>query len=521
MDITEIRIDSGEIIGPFRPIWRSFGYDEINWTYTPRGKRLFDEISRLSPEPYFIRCHNAFTSGNGLSTPSAGSCNVYSVTEQGEVIYDFSLLDQVVETILSHHAKPIVELGFMPDTLSSGPAPKPTYNYDRSKLWTYPPRNYAAWQQLVFSTVRHFVEKYGAKEIETWYWEVWNEPDFSGFFRGTVKDYCRLYDHSVAGAVAALPTIRIGGPALAASSAFLEKFLAHCARGKNAASRQRGTRLDFISFHAKGNGWPITGVPFEMPSLAAILAAVKKYRQVIAKFPQYQATECLFDECDMAVATNYGMYDFPELEFNNTAYYPAFLVRMVKYLSDFIERENLPISCFTTWAFYFEGKRFFEGNRSLVTNENIKLPVFNAFPLLEKLGRTRIQLDAAGFPITDGLATKSAPDRIEVALWNFDETQANSSPAGILLRVVRLPQHLKRAAIRRYQIDAQHSNAYSAWKEMGSPQYPTDSELAALRSRQNLELIEEVHSVEVRQGNLEYSLTLPACSVCVVQIECQ
>lgn len=517
-------IDCSKITGPLRRIWRSFGYDEINWTYTPRGKRIFNEISKLSGEPYYIRCHNTFTSGNDLSSPSSGSCNVYSETPEGEPVYNFSILDQVIETFLTNNCKPIIELGFMPDALSKGPKPKPTYNYDRTNLWAYPPKDYSKWQNLVYRTVKHFVEKYGEQEVETWFWELWNEPDYTGFFKGSVKEYCKLYDFSVAGATEALPSIRIGGPGLASNTKFLEKFLVHCSRGKNAVTGARGTRLDFISFHAKGNGWPIKGLPFEMPSLATILSFLEKYNRVFEKFPQFKNIDYLFDECDMAVATNFGVHDFPELEFNNTAYYPAFIIRMMKHLLDYFGQENMPVRFFTTWAFYFEGKRFFEGNRALFTNENIKKPVFNAFALLEMLGDKRLSFEIQNegahsrFPITDGMATQSSAKTFQAVLWNFDETQANDSAANFQLTFKNLPQNSKHATMQIYQIDSLHSNSYSAWKKLGAPQDPTHEQIEELKHSQNLELIEEREDIQIKEGTINFQLTLPPCSVCLMKV---
>lgn len=525
MNITEISIDCSKIIGSLLPIWRSFGYDEINWTYTRRGKRIFNEFSKLSSAPYYIRCHNTFTSGNGLSSPSAGSCNVYSETTDGEPVFDFSILDQVIETFLSNNCKPIVELGFMPDALSKGRKPKPTYNYDRNKLWAYPPKDYSKWQNLVYRTVQHYVDKYGKEEVEIWYWELWNEPDFSGFFKGSVKDYCKMYDYSVAGATTALPSIRIGGPGLAANPAFLEKFLKHCAQGKNAATGERGARLDFISFHAKGNGWPIKGHPFEMPSLATIFSFLEKYNLVFEKFPQFKNIDYLFDECDMAVATNFGMYDFPELEFNNSAYYPVFIVRMVKYLLEFFENKKMPVKSFTTWAFYFEGKRFFEGNRSLFTNENIKKPVYNAFALLEKLGHERIHFESetsssgSQFPLTDGFATRSSENTFEVVLWNFDELQRSDDTADFQLNFENLPQAATAAKIKRYQIDSTHSNSYSKWKELGAPQDPNVEVIEEIKKVQNLKEFGREESVPIQNGTFKYNITLPPCSVCLMQVK--
>ena len=51
---------------------------------------------------------------------------------------------------------------------------------------------------------------------------------------------------------------------------------------------------------------------------------------------------------------------------------------------------------FTSWAFYMEGKRWFEGNRALVTNENVELPVLDGFRMLERLGVHRVDAHAEG-----------------------------------------------------------------------------------------------------------------------------
>lgn len=53
--------------GELTPIWRFFGYDEANYTFTPEGKKRLAEISRLSSEPDFIRSHHLLTSGDGFA----------------------------------------------------------------------------------------------------------------------------------------------------------------------------------------------------------------------------------------------------------------------------------------------------------------------------------------------------------------------------------------------------------------------------------------------------------------------
>ncbi len=530
VSLHKITVDASERMGRLRPIWRSFGYDEINWTYTPRGKRLFQTIGELSKEgTYFVRNHHALSSGNGLSTPTKGSCNVYSEDTDGKPIYNFSLLDQVYETFLQNNCKPIIELGFMPDALSRGPKPRLTYQHEGNDLWKYPPKDYRKWEALVYQTVKHCVDQYGSDEVNAWYWELWNEPDCSIYFKGSVKDYCTLYDHSVAGAVRALPTIKIGGPALACRAKFLDKFLAHCAKGKNSVTGKRGSRLDFISFHAKGTDWPRLDQLTEEPSLRKILAQLEEYRQVLGKYPQYENHEILFDECDMTVATNFGIHDYPFFRFNNTEYFPVFVIRQVKNILDYMMLKKMNLKFFTTWAFYFEGKRFFEGNRALVTNENIKKPVFNAFGMLEKLGDTRIGLHGGSGMRSlsspdfsrrvDGLATLTRDRSMEVLLWNFDEDPDATGEAEIELSVKNPAFSMRRAKIFLYRIDNQHSNAYAAWCELGSPQDPSPEQLEVIRGRESLEMVESPKSIEIGQNGFRKRFRLPMHGAMLLKIE--
>ncbi|MFQ5604359.1 MAG: hypothetical protein ACE5HS_13910 [bacterium] len=523
-----LTIDCKEPIANVPAVWRSFGYDEINWTYTPRGKQIFREIARLSSEPYYIRCHHTFTTGNGLSTPTKGSGNVCGLNGHKQLVYDFTIFDQVLETFLNHNCKPIVELGFMPDFLSKGPKPKPTYDYSGSDLWMYPPKDFRQWADLVYETVRHCVEKFGEAEVRSWYWEVWNEPDNPGFFKGSVKDYCKIYDHAVDGAVRALPSIKIGGPALARSPGFLNTFLKHCVSGKNYATGQRSVRLDFISLHTKGTGWPLPEQPFEMPSLQTIVSYWQRYQEILQKYPSLKDTEILFDECDMAVATDYGVHDFPEYRIHNSEYYPIFVVRMAKRLLDFISATKMPVKLFTTWAFYLEGKRFFEGNRALFTNENIKMPIFNAFVMLEMLGETRLKMQINSFhersfsyeefPRIDGLATLDERRAICAIIWNFTENEARVGVENLQVQFKNLPVQWESVDVEFYRVCREFSNSHTVWQSLGASQDPDPEQIQKIKEKENLQQVEVLREVPISQSTLTHVLELPAQSMVLMKI---
>jgi beta-xylosidase len=77
--------------------------------------------------------------------------------------------------------------------------------------WAYPPKDYARFAELVHQWVRHSIERYGRDQVETWLWEVWNEPNI-GYWKGTPEEYHKLYDYSVDAVKRALPSARVGGP---------------------------------------------------------------------------------------------------------------------------------------------------------------------------------------------------------------------------------------------------------------------------------------------------------------------
>src|SRR5439155_17025144 len=92
--------------------------------------------------------------------------------------------------------RPLVELGFMPEALTTGPPPY-RHNFPKNfaTAWSYPPKDYAKWAELVFQFAKHLRERYGDRAVKTWRWEVWNEPDIF-YWHGTPEEYFKLYDLS-------------------------------------------------------------------------------------------------------------------------------------------------------------------------------------------------------------------------------------------------------------------------------------------------------------------------------------
>jgi xylan 1,4-beta-xylosidase len=340
----------------------------------------------------------------------------------------------------------------------------------------------------------------------------------------------------VAGAVRAFPQVKIGGPATTdKGNEFLRHFLRHCAEGKNYLSGTVGTKLDFISFHTKGAYYTPRRsygqeVPHEFPSLRKIISDIRRSLEVISEFSQFHQLPVFVDECDPAVGTVYGVYDNPNFVVCNTEYYPAFVAAMVGQILKLNETLPAKVSRITHWAFYFEGKRFFEGNRTLVTNKNIWNPIMAGLKMLGKLGEKRVSLasseagDAlaenynAKTRLVDGLATIDASKQtLSVLIWRHCDDWAVDDQQQISLQLQNLPFAIgQEVEIKQWRIDGENSNAYAEWLAMGRPEGPTPEQLDQLRQKQQLALIQQ-SSV---QGNssLEFNLELPTQALALFEI---
>jgi xylan 1,4-beta-xylosidase len=208
-----ITLDASKTKGSLTPVWRFFGADEPNYAYMKDGRKLLKELGELRPKSVYFRTHNLMTTGDGTPALKWGSTNIYTEDAQGRPVYDWTIVDRIFDTYLERGVRPYVQIGFMPKALSVKADPyqhhwTPTAKYDEIYTgWAYPPKDYATWAELVYQWARHCVKKYGVKEVEQWYWEVWNEANI-GYWRGTPEEFRKLHDYAIDAVRRALPTAR-------------------------------------------------------------------------------------------------------------------------------------------------------------------------------------------------------------------------------------------------------------------------------------------------------------------------
>jgi len=532
-----IRVRADQSDGTLSPVWNYFGYDEPNYTYAPNGKKLLGELAALDAAPVYVRVHNLLTSGDGAASLKWGSTNVYSEDAAGHAIYSWVILDQIFDTFHSADVKPLVEIGFMPKALSTHPEPY-RHKFPQASAagiytgWAYPPKDYQKWAELVFQFVHHLRERYGDDEVKTWLWEVWNEPDI-GYWQGTPEEYFKLYDVSVEAVLRAFPDARIGGPdstgpGNAKAAEFLRAFLEHCAHQKNYANGRTGSHLDFISFHPKGS--PTWEGDHVRMGISRQLVAIEQGFRITASFPEWRHTPIILGESDPEGCAACSAKENPQNLYRNGALYGAYTVEVLNNILTLGRQEGTNFQGAVTWAFEFEDQPYFAGFRELATN-GVDKPVLNAFRMLGLLGHEQVKVISSGALRTEEIlrdGVRASPDinaiatrkerEIEVLVWNYHDDDVSAPEASIDLEISGLPANAKRGLFEHFRVDSDHSNAFTIWKQMGSPSPPSASENIKLESAGQLHLLTSPAWTELQQGELRLHLTLPRQGLSLLRV---
>ena len=522
-----IQVDLAQSQGPYKPIYSWFGYDESNYTTMKYGKQLLGELHDLSPVPVHIRAHHLLTSGNGVAELKWSSSNVYTLDANGKPVYDFTITDQTFDEYKRAGVRPMVELGFMPKDLAATVPGVDVYqvHYPANVITgasNNPPKDYAAWGELIRKYTEHLVERYGKEQVSTWYFEVWNEPDI-GYWHGTPAEYYKLYDYAVAGVRSALPNALVGGPASTGpgsqkSASFLDNFLQHCLNDKSAADG-KPVPLDFISFHPKGGPAVVDG--HVRMGLAGELKASAAGFRVVAKYPQYIHLPIILSEADPEGCAACSMKVNPANAYRNGPLYATYTAAAIKALLDLQDRSNVNLIGMLSWSFEFEGKDYFEGFRTLATN-GIDKPVLNVFRMAALMSGERVKTSSTGqvplddildrgvrqAPDIDAIATK-AEHQAAVMLWNYHDDDLPAENAVVQVTIAGIPAEVKKVLLEHYRIDDTHSNSYSVWKSMGSPQTPTPEQYARLKEAGQLELLHSPEWLDVHDSKIRIDTNLP------------
>ena len=387
--------------------------------------------------------------------------------ENGKAIYDWTKIDQLYDDLLARHIKPFVELGFTPEALAT--SQNSIFYWHGNTSHPKP----EGWHDLVDAFLRHIEERYGRDEVRSWYFEVWNEPNLSGFWEGAdQKAYFALYDLTAKTVKSVDPALRVGGPSTA-GAAWVPEFLTHV--------KQSGVPIDFVTTHTYGvqggfldeEGKSDTKLD---PSPDAIIGDVRRVRGQI-EASAFPGLPLYFTEW----STSYTPRDAVHDSYISAPYIltklkaSEGLVQGMSYwtYSDLFEEPGPPTASF-------------QGGFGLLNREGIRKPAFFAYKYLHAL-------QGESIAASDPEAMLSTQDgNFAGVIWDFEQPDQKVSNRPFYTRVIPAHEaapveleitHLVRDAAYRLEVyrTGYHANdPYTAYMEMGSPKDLTPSQVAHL-----------------------------------------
>lgn len=395
----------------------------------------------------YIRMHGLLTDDMGF----------YREDRNGKPEYNYQYIDVLYDFIMSIGMKPFVELGFMPNQLASG---------RKSIFWwkgnVTPPKDYEKWKAAITDLTKHFSERYGADEVKTWYFEVWNEPNLDGFWAGTQEEYFKLYMYSVEAIKSVNSKFKVGGPATA-GAAWVPEMIAFCSANN--------LPLDFISTHTYGVS---QGFLDEFGGSGTVLNKDKwgvsgdmwqSRRQITkSKMPNL---ELHYTEWSSSYTPADPLHD---------SYHEA------AYILEKIKQAGSAVNSMSYWTFsdIFEepGPRFtpFHGGFGLLNTQGIKKSAYYSYAYLNKLGSTELcNSDSSSW------ICKSEKGEVQVLLWDFTYTLPDSvnnqtyyirdlparSKGSVNISLKGLTKGTYQLEL--YRIGYKSNDAYTAYLNLGKP----------------------------------------------------
>jgi xylan 1,4-beta-xylosidase len=375
--------------------------------------------------------------------------------------------------------------------------------------------------------VDHCVKRYGKKEVESWYWEVWNEPDIP-YWKGTLQEFCKLYDYAADAVKRALPTAKIGGPdATGGGSKFLDSFFHHCLLDTNYVTGKIGSPLDLVSFHAKGSPKLVNGTV--VMSLKNQMNDIARNFKVIQSYPQLKNIPVIIGESDPEGCAACGMATNPENAYRNGTMYSSYEAASFVRHYALSKQYDVNLTGAVTWAFEFEGQPWFYGFRDLATN-GVDKPVLNVFRMLGMMKGDWVKaesnrqyslqqvLDSSvkGAQTDIGVMATKENKSAAIMIWNYHDADIKGDTANVLVSVNNIP--VNKIKVIQYRIDDAHSNAYEAWKKMGSPQNPIEEQIAILEKAGQLQQMSSFETVSIKEHTAQIPIALPRQAVTLLKI---
>ena len=447
----------------------------------------------------YIRMHGLFDDDMGVYRE-----------ERGVPQYNWQYIDELYDFLHRIGMKPFVELGFMPEGLASS----------RKTIFWYkgnvtPPKDMAKWADFIKAFVEHEKERYGDAEVRTWYFEVWNEPNLSGFFSGTQQQYFDLFAATTRAIKSVNPYYKVGGPATAGAG-WVPEFIHFC--------DTNGAPVDFISTHTYGvqSGYlDVTGTAGTALSRDpnSVIGDVKRVRQ--------QISNSAMPKLDLHF-TEWSASYTPADPIHDSYHSAAYILEKLKKCGD--AAQSMSYWTFTD-IFEESGPRWeaFHGGFGLINYEDINKPSFYAYQFLNRLGPTELKdSDPSSWLCSD----KSGG--VQALIWDFTNTHPGkkvhnqefykrdlpSQPkSDVTLTVTNLAR--EKYTVETYKVGYRVNDAYATYRDLGAPAQLTQAQVAKIKS-ENSGMPLEVRTIKIgRDGTFKQEFDLRENDAVLILLEPQ
>ena len=497
--VRTVSADLQQVHGPLNTMFkRCVGAGRANEGLRADWQRQLSVVRRECGFEY-LRFHGLFCDDMG----------VYREVD-GRPEYNWQYIDELFDFLQRIGMKPFVELGFMPTALASG---SQTIFWWRGNVT--PPKDYAKWEALVAAFVRHCTERYGADEVRSWYFEVWNEPNLDGFWMGNPEkkpwaewapgaraEYFKLYASTARAVKSVDPVYRVGGPATA-GCAWVPEFLEFC--------NTHRVPVDFVSTHTYGVDVGFldeTGTAGTALSLKpdSIFGEVREIRQTIAQSPN-PGLELHFTEWSSSYT--------PSDPFHDSYHSAAYILDKLKNCGDAAQSMS-----YWTFTDIFEESaprwEAFHGGFGLMNYQDIKKSSYRAYQFLNRLGATELKSsDSASWICTD------SSGGVQALVWDFTNTfpgkdtinqvfykrDLPAKPKGVIaLNLAHLPAG--KYAMETCKVGYRVNDPYATYRDLGAPAQLTRDQVAKIKSENNGAPV-NVRTVEIGpDGKFEHRFDL-------------
>ncbi|SHM99200.1 GH39 family glycosyl hydrolase [Gracilibacillus kekensis] len=448
-------------------------------------KDYLDHLKTVQKEIGF-----SYIRGHGLLHDDIGIYREIEVDGVKRPFYNFTYIDRIFDSFLDLGLKPFIEIGFMPKLLAS----------DQQTIFAWegnvtPPNDYQKWRDLIKAITQHFIERYGVKEVLTWPFEIWNEPNLVNFWKDADKEaYFKLYKMTAEAIKSVHPEIEVGGPAICGGSDhWITDFLSFC--------KTENVPVDFVSRHAYTSKPPHKVTPDyyyqELEEPEKMLQEFENVRQMI------------------------NDSDYPDLPFHiteyNTSYSPINPVHdttlNAAYLAKILSEGGEHVDSFSYWTFsdVFEEldvpKAQFHGGFGLMGLNHIRKPTYHLFAFFNRLGAKLLYRD------DQLIVTEKENGDIVAIVWNLVMNKGEKHDRSLS---VQLPVSNGLYFTSTQSISEKHANPWRVWKEQGRPRFPSKAQVDTLK--QSAIPYFESSQTEVTRDQLTLHLTLTKNEVRLLEI---